>query len=126
MLNVLDIVLLLLVVLFAISGYRQGFLVGALSFVGFLGGGVLGAKVAKPFAELIGQESHGAMVGLLAVLGLALVGQVAGTAIGVASRDRVTWRPGRAVDAAAGAVLSGLSVLLVAWLLATAVDRSPF
>ncbi|WP_462185910.1 MULTISPECIES: MarP family serine protease [unclassified Frankia] len=126
MLNVLDIVLLLLAVLFAISGYRQGFLVGALSFVGFLGGGVLGAKVAKPFAELIGQESHGAMVGLLTVLGLALVGQIAGTAVGVAIRNRVTWRPGRAVDAAAGAVLSGLSVVLVAWLLATAVDRSPF
>ncbi|WP_242418413.1 CvpA family protein, partial [Frankia sp. CpI1-P] len=54
--NVLDVVLLVLVVLFAVSGYRQGFLVGALSFVGFLGGGVLGAKIAKPFTELIGQQ----------------------------------------------------------------------
>ncbi|CAJ65184.1 MULTISPECIES: MarP family serine protease [Frankia] len=124
--NVLDVVLLVVVVLFAVSGYRQGFLVGALSFVGFLGSGVLGAKIAKPFTELIGQQGHGALVGLLVVLGLALVGQVAGTALGVALRERLTWRPGRAVDAAAGAVLSGVSVLLVAWLLATAVDRSPF
>ncbi|KJE24425.1 Trypsin-like peptidase domain/Colicin V production protein [Frankia torreyi] len=124
--NVLDVVLLVLVVLFAVSGYRQGFLVGALSFVGFLGGGVLGAKIAKPFTELIGQQGHGALVGLLVVLGLALAGQVAGTAIAVALRDRLTWRPGRAVDAAAGAVLSGVSVLLVAWLLANAVERSPF
>jgi S1-C subfamily serine protease len=124
--NLLDVVLLAFAVLFAISGYRHGFLVGALSFVGFLGGSVLGAKIAKPFTELIGQESHGAVVGLLVVLGLASAGQIAGTAIGVALRDRLTWRPGRAVDAAAGAVLSGLSVLLVAWLLATAVQRSPF
>ncbi len=124
--NVLDVILLLLVVLFAVSGYRQGFLVGALSFIGFLGGGVLGAKIAKPFTGLIGQEGHGALVGLLVVLGLALAGQVAGTAVGVALRDRMTWRPGRAVDAAAGAVLSGVSVLLIAWLLANVADRSPF
>ncbi|MCK9874318.1 MarP family serine protease [Frankia sp. Ag45/Mut15] len=124
--NLLDLALLLLIVLFAISGYRQGFLVGLLSFVGFLGGGVLGAKIAKPFTEAIGQREHGALIGLLVVLGLAMVGQVAGTALGAAARDRLTWRPGRTVDAAAGAVLSGLSVLLVAWLLATAVQRSPF
>ncbi|WP_261566904.1 MarP family serine protease [Frankia gtarii] len=124
--NVLDVILLLLVVLFAVSGYRQGFLVGALSFIGFLGGGVLGAKIAKPFTGLIGQEGHGALIGLLVVLGLALAGQVAGTAVGVALRDRMTWRSGRAVDAAAGAVLSGVSVLLIAWLLANVADRSPF
>lgn len=126
MLNLLDVILLVLVILFAISGYRQGFLVGVLSFVGFLGGGVVGAKIAKPFTDLIGQERHGALIGILTVVGLAMIGQVAGTALGAGIRDRVTWRPGQAVDAAAGAVLSGASVLLVAWLLATAVERSPF
>ena len=124
--SLLDVILVAFVILFAISGYRQGFLVGALSFVGFLGGGVLGAKIAKPFTGLIGQQQRGALVALLVVLGLAMAGQIAGTAIGVALRDRLTWRPGRAVDAAAGSVLSGISVLLVAWLLATAVQRSSF
>ncbi|CAO5190837.1 membrane protein required for colicin V production [Frankia sp. AiPs1] len=123
--NLLDLILLLVVVAFAISGYRQGFIVGLLSFVGFLGGGVLGAKVAKPFTEAIGQQAHGALIGLLVVLGLAMTGQIAGTALGVALRTRLTWQSGRTVDAAAGAVLSGMSVLLVAWLLATAAQRSP-
>jgi hypothetical protein len=36
--------------LFAVSGYRQGFVVGVLSFVGFLGGGVLGAQLAPSVA----------------------------------------------------------------------------
>ena len=36
--HLLDLILLALVVLFAISGYRQGFIVGSLSFVGFLPG----------------------------------------------------------------------------------------
>ena len=29
---------------FAVSGYRQGFIVGVLNFVGFVGGAVLGAE----------------------------------------------------------------------------------
>lgn len=39
--NVLDILLLLAAVWFAIIGYRQGFVVGILSVVGFLGGGLV-------------------------------------------------------------------------------------
>ncbi len=36
--SVIDIFLILLMLVFAINGYRQGFLVGLLSFVGFFGG----------------------------------------------------------------------------------------
>ncbi|MDT3441760.1 MULTISPECIES: MarP family serine protease [unclassified Pseudofrankia] len=124
--NILDIVLLLVVLAFAVSGYRQGFVVGALSFIGFIGGGILGAQIALPLAKLIGQREHGAVIALVTVLTLACLGQVAGTGAGVALRSRLTWRPGETVDSLAGAVLSGLSVLLVAWLMATALERSPF
>jgi S1-C subfamily serine protease len=124
--NLLDVILLLIALLFAASGYRQGFLVGALSFVGFLGGGMIGAQIAYPFAQLIGQRQHGALIALAVVIALACLGQVAGTATGVALRSRLTWRPGETVDSLAGALLAGLSVLLVAWLLATAVERSPY
>jgi S1-C subfamily serine protease len=75
---------------------------------------------------MIGATENGALVGILVVLVLALGGQVGFTAIGMTMRNRLTWRPGETVDALAGAVLSALSVLLVAWLLATAVYRSPF
>jgi hypothetical protein len=49
--DVLDVVLLLAALLFAVSGYRQGFVVGVLSFVGFLGGGVLGRAPPRGMAE---------------------------------------------------------------------------
>lgn len=39
--NVLDILLLVAAVWFAIIGYRQGFVVGILSVIGFLGGGLI-------------------------------------------------------------------------------------
>jgi S1-C subfamily serine protease len=125
--DALDGVLGVAVLLFAVSGYRQGFVVGALSFVGFLGGGLVGAQIAQPFARGIGANGgNGPLVGLLVVVACAVFGQVGATAVGAALRGHLTWRPGQAVDAVAGAVLSGLSVLLVAWLLATAVNRSPF
>ena len=48
--NALDVALAVVGVLFALSGYRQGFVVGVLSFGGFLGGGVLGARLAPQIA----------------------------------------------------------------------------
>lgn len=125
--DLLDVVLVLAAVLFAVSGYRQGFVVGVLSFVGFLGGGVLGARVAPTVAsyELLA-ELPSAAVGLVVVFLLASVGQVLASLLGGALRRRLTWHPARQVDAAAGAVVSVVSLLLVSWLVARAVATSPY
>lgn len=126
MFDLLDGVLLAAVVLFGVSGYRQGFVMGALSFVGFLGGGVLGALVAPSFSQLVGSRDHAPLTGLVLVVVLACLGQLAATALGSVLRRRITWRPAQTVDNVVGAVVSAVSVLLVAWLLGTAVDRSRF
>lgn len=126
MFDLLDGVLLAAVVLFGVSGYRQGFVMGALSFVGFLGGGVLGALVAPSFSRLVGSGDHAPLTGLVLVVVLACLGQLAATALGSVLRRRITWRPAQTVDNVVGAVVSAVSVLLVAWLLGTAVDRSRF
>jgi S1-C subfamily serine protease len=123
----LDVVLVVAAVLFALSGYRQGFVVGVLSFVGFLGGGVLGARVAPRVAELdplVGFSPS--VVGLAVVFLAATVGQVLATLVGGALRRRLTWRSARWLDAAGGAVVSVLSLLLVAWLVGRAVASSPY
>jgi S1-C subfamily serine protease len=123
----LDVVLVAVGVLFALSGYRQGFVVGVLSFVGFLGGGVLGARIAPRIAELdafVGVAP--AVVGLSVVFLAATVGQVLATVVGGALRRRLTWRSARRLDAAGGAVVSVLSLLLVAWLVGRAVASSPY
>ena len=125
--DLLDVILLAASVLFAVSGYRQGFVVGVLSFVGFLGGGVLGATFAPtlaqagPFASFPHTTTAIALVFLLAC-----AGQVVATVVGAAVRNRLTWRPVRIVDAVAGAAVSVISLLLVAWLVGTAVASSPF
>ena len=125
--DLLDVVLIVVGLLFAVSGYRQGFLVGALSFVGFLGGGVLGASVAPTLARtgpLSGLPRS--VTGLLIVFVAASLGQVLATVLGSAVRRRVTWRPARVVDAVAGAGISVAAMLLVSWLVGTAVASSPF
>jgi S1-C subfamily serine protease len=125
--SVLDIVLVVASLLFAVSGYRQGFVVGVLSFVGFFGGGVLGAKAAPDLADSAPlAQFPRALVGLLVVFLAAIVGQLVATLVGAAVRRRLTWRPARTLDALGGAGVSVVSLLLVAWLIGTAVASSPY
>ncbi|MCW2681607.1 MAG: Colicin production protein [Frankiales bacterium] len=125
--SLLDVVLVVACLLFALSGYRQGFVVGVLSFVGFLGGGVLGAKLAPSIAssQFFSQFPR-VVVGLGVVFLFASIGQLLSTVVGGALRKRLTWRPARQVDALAGAVISVVSLLLVSWLVGRAVATSPY
>ena len=125
--SLLDVVLVVACLLFALSGYRQGFVVGVLSFVGFLGGGVLGARLAPSVAgSQFFMQFPRTVVALGVVFLLASLGQVLATLVGGALRKRLTWHPARQVDAAAGAVISVVSLLLVAWLVGRAVADSPY
>jgi S1-C subfamily serine protease len=122
--DLLDVVLIVICLGFAVSGYRQGFLIGVLSFLGFLGGGVLGAKYAPALHDAFGDPGNSALFGLLVVFVAATIGQLLATAIGLALRRRVTWTPARVVDSVGGGAISVVSVLLVAWLVGTALAHS--
>lgn len=125
--DALDIVLVLLAVGFGVSGYRQGFIIGVLSFVGFLGGGVLGAIYAPGIVRsFVSGGRAAALLALVVVFTAAVLGQFLTSSLGVAVRNRVTWDPARLVDALGGAVASVVSLLLIAWLLGSAVASSPF
>ena len=123
----LDLILLGASVLFGISGYRQGFVVGVLSFVGFLGGGVVGAKIAPSLAHssfFSGLPTTTVAVSI--VFFTAVLGQLLATLVGGWVRTHLVWHPVRVVDAVAGSAVSVISLLLVAWLVGTAVASSPF
>jgi len=123
----LDIFLLVACLLFLVSGYRQGFVVGILSFVGFLGGGVLGATFAPSLARSGPLSSlPRTTLAIALVFVLACLGQVVATLVGNVVRRKLVWSPLRTVDSIAGAAISVVSLLLVAWLVGTAVASSPF
>ncbi len=125
--SVVDLILIGLALLFALSGFRQGLLVSATSFLGFLGGAVLGAQLAGPVAERVdGSSLTRVFAALVVVLAGALLGQVVAGAAGRALRKRVTWEPAKLVDSVAGAVVSAAAVLLVAWMVASPLASAPF
>ncbi len=124
--SLLDLLLVLAMVLFGFSGYRQGFLVGVLSFGGFVGGGILGTLVASPIASRVASGGGESLVGIATVLVTASIGQLVGTTAGSALRRRVVGKPARTIDATGGAAVSVLGVLLVAWLLGTAAKDSSY
>ncbi|MCW2812650.1 MAG: peptidase and chymotrypsin/Hap [Nocardioides sp.] len=122
--NLLDWLLLLLVLAYALSGYWQGFVTGAFATAGLLAGGVVGIYLAP----LVLGDSDPSLTVSLGALFIVIVSASLGQALlqflGAKIRDKITWQPARAVDAVGGALLSAVAVLLVAWALGVAVTGS--
>ena len=122
----LDVIIVAAAVAFAISGYRQGLLVGLLSFAGFLGGAVLGVFMAPTLVGLVSKSDRLVpILGIVLVFGCASLGQLAATWLGGILRRRLTWRPAVRADAVLGSVTSIVGFVLVAWLVGPAVAHSP-
>ncbi|WP_028809118.1 MarP family serine protease [Streptomyces sp. 351MFTsu5.1] len=119
--NVLDILLLVAAVWFAIVGYRQGFVVGILSVIGFLGGGLVAVYTLPVIWDAVTDHAEvgtvAAVVGVVVVIVCASVGQALTTHLGNKLRRYITWSPARALDATGGALVNVLAMLLVAWLI---------
>lgn len=116
--DLLDLILIGLVLGFAVSGYRQGFIIGAFSFIGFVGGAMVGMFIAPPVAgAIVSGDTERALLAIVIVFLTATIGQFASSTLGAVVRSHVTWEPARVVDAFGGSVASGLSVLIIAWLL---------
>ncbi|HEX3932409.1 MAG TPA: MarP family serine protease [Nocardioides sp.] len=122
--NLLDWVLLVIVVLYAVSGYWQGFITGAFATAGLLAGGIVGVWLAP---TVLGNASPSILVSLAAVfivIVCASLGQALCQVGGARLREKITWQPVRALDAVGGAVLSGSAALVVAWALGVALSGS--
>lgn len=118
--STLDIVLVLVLIAYAISGYWQGFITGAFATAGLLIGGGLGILLAP---HLLGKASPSVWVSvgaLFVVLVCASIGQAVFQFAGSRVRDLIRWRPARALDAVGGALLSCCAVLLVTWAIGVA------
>ncbi|MEU3450372.1 MarP family serine protease [Streptomyces thermolilacinus] len=126
--NVLDILLLVAAVWFAIVGYRQGFVVGILSVIGFLGGGLVAVYLLPlVWGPLTGDaevSTAAAIVAIAVVLILASIGQTLTTHLGNKLRRHITWSPARALDATGGALVNVVAMLLVAWLLGSVLAQT--
>ena len=123
----LDLILIVIVAAFAVSGYRQGFIVGVLSFLGFVGGALLGAEFGPAISRaLVGGQTQQDIIAVVLLVSFAVIGQFIASSIGAAMRSTVTWRSATAVDSVGGSVVSMVSVLLIAWVVGSVLNGSPF
>jgi S1-C subfamily serine protease len=124
---VLDLILLVVIAAFATSGYRQGFIVGVLSFFGFVGGALLGAEFGPAISRaLVGGQTQQDVIAVVLLVSFAVIGQFVASSIGSAMRSTVTWRSATVLDSIGGSVVSVVSFLLIAWVVASVLNGSPF
>jgi S1-C subfamily serine protease len=122
---VIDVILVALMVGYAISGWRQGLLVGLMSLGGFVGGAVLAMWLVPRFAERLEPGPQRAIVVLLGVILIAWLGQFVGAMSGSRMRDGVPEGGPAAADQVIGAAAGVVAVALVAWFVAGAVRGGP-
>ncbi len=124
--DVLDLILFVLASVFGVAGYRQGFIVGILSFTGFLGGGLLGIYFAPGVSMLLVSGANmRAVLAILAVFLSAVVGMLLASAVGVALRAKIRRRRATVIDAVGGALVNVTAMLLLAWLIGSLVAYAP-
>jgi S1-C subfamily serine protease len=123
---VADGILILLMLVFAISGYRQGFVIGALSIGGFFSGALIGLQVGPLIANQFADGAIRLTVSLVSIFALAVLGQTLAGWFGTRLRRAIDSKPLQRIDDAGGAVVSVVALLLVAWLIAVPLGSSPF
>ncbi|MEU4192979.1 MarP family serine protease [Kribbella sp. NPDC026611] len=118
----LDWALLIVTALVAISGYIEGFVLGACATLGLLGGAAIGVWGVPKILDNFSPSVTVSFVALVLVVVLASIGRTLGALIGSKVRNRLSWKPIRFLDALGGAALAAASVLIVSWVLGVAVS----
>ena len=121
----LDWIILAFVTLLALYGYGQGFVVGAMSLIGFFAGAVAGGRIAPALFEEGARSPYAPLIALAgALLGGGLLAVFLET---VGRRVRTGLRvPGfGAVDGALGALLTAALGLGLAWIFGAVALQTP-
>ncbi|HCM79729.1 MAG TPA: hypothetical protein DIS84_00415 [Corynebacterium stationis] len=101
------------------SGWRQGGLASLLSAVGILAGLIIGLGVAPLVLQITDQVGIRFLLALGMLILLIGLGQLLGSALGHAIRDRMKTKSGQRVDSSFGAILMSVFSLVLIWLIAT-------
>lgn len=121
----LDLAILAVAFVAAVSGWRSGALGSLLSFVGVVLGAVAGVLLAPHLVGNIDGPRTKLFATLFLILALVVIGEIAGVVLGRAVRGAMRNRGLRTVDSVIGAVLQLVTVLVAAWLLATPLTSQP-
>ena len=113
---VVDVLIVIAVLLAVRVGWRQGALAAVLAAVGIIAGLVLGTVLAPLAMGLTDQAAVRFLLAVGVLILLVGLGQLVGTSLGMALRDRMRTRSGRRVDSSIGAVFQAAAAIVVIWL----------
>ncbi|MGA5204675.1 MarP family serine protease [Streptomyces variegatus] len=123
--DLLDILLLLVVLAYAASGYRRGLVAGCVSLAGFVGGAVVGVWILPWVMDLVEPGTTRATVtAVFTVLLPAAVGHELAGRLALRLRRELDRGPLRVADGIGGAVANAVAVLIVAWVAASVLGAS--
>jgi S1-C subfamily serine protease len=123
--DLLDILLLLVVLAYAASGYRRGLLAGCVSLAGFVGGAVVGVWILPWVMDLVTPGTTRATVtAVFTVLLPAVTGHELAGRLALGLRRELDRGPLRVADGVGGAAANSVVVLIVAWVVASVLGAS--
>ncbi|TWV32795.1 MarP family serine protease [Streptomyces misionensis] len=124
--DLLDLLLVLVILLYAASGYRRGLVAGCVSLAGFVGGAVVGVWALPWVTGHVARGSAAATVlAVLTVLVPAAVGHELAGRLALRLRGGLDRGPLRVVDGIGGAAANAVAVLIVAWVAASVLSAAP-
>ncbi|WP_330457360.1 MarP family serine protease [Streptomyces sp. NBC_00820] len=127
--DLLDLMLVLVALVYAAAGYRRGLVAGCVSLAGFVGGAVVGVWALPWVTGLVSRGSAAATVlAILTVLVPGMVGHELAGRLSLRLRselDREGRGPLRVADGIGGAAANSVAVLIVAWVAASVLGAAP-
>jgi S1-C subfamily serine protease len=121
-----DVVVVVLALIAMVSGWRHGLAVALLSFVGVLGGAILGVRLAPLLVDGIEAPTTRIIVSIVVVVLLVALGETIGVYFGRKIRDRIRGENVLTVDSTLGAVVQAITVVVAAWLVALPLASASF
>ena len=112
----LDWIVLGVVAFTALLGMWQGFTISALSAVGVIVGGFVGARVAPHLLPDGAESPYTPLVALAGAAAAAILFEIFGSSIGAAIRRRIPPGPLRTTDSAGGFAFGALAGLVLIWI----------
>lgn len=116
--NWVDLLVVLLAVLAAVSGARQGVVVALPAFAGMLIGAIGGVRLAPLLVAHFQSQTTRVVFAFIILVLLVVIGETLGVWCGRTIKRRIRNPKLAGVDNVLGAIVQGLVVFVVAWLIA--------
>ena len=124
--NYFDLVIALALVVTAIGGYRNGFLLSIFRTAGYIAGGVIGVTIAVEVMSKWSNTLAKAGGAIILILLLATAGEFILGKVGLSFRKALLISPLKLIDSLLGGLLSVIRTSFIAYLIAVILIATPW